>query len=152
MHHLNAVYVPPASPLKRVPKSMDAPVPPSQARPVVDTHGLQKPVNGIMSISKSGTGVLMDISLQAKKLIFWLSVNLILSIIVWIALPISIAGISIAFPIFAAKICVLILINDYPLDSSACSMSLFLLSCLDVVVMFLFGSFSIFSLALSRVF
>ncbi len=94
----------------------------------------------------------MSIPHQLKKLFIFQSVNIVVSIFVWFLFPLSISGFNVAYPLFSLKVIALIWFNEYPYERSLYSMIFFVLACVDVFTIFLFGSFSIFSWGFARLF
>lgn len=127
---------------------------PCQSDPVVDTQELQSPLMGTTATPQSGTGLgpPMSATNGAKKFYTFQAVNVLLSVIVWLLFPLSAAGFNLAYPVFALKVIALIWYNDCPSNKSFYSVMFFGFACADVLAIFLFGSFSIFSWGLSRLF
>ena len=94
----------------------------------------------------------MSITWQSEKFYAFQATNFLLSVFVWLLFPLSVAGFNLAYPLFSLKVIALILYNDYPSDKSLYSVLFFAFACVDVLVIFLFGSFSIFSWGLARLF
>lgn len=87
----------------------------------------------------------------AKTFLWFQAVNFALSILIRL-IPLNVAGVSMAYPLFSLKVMALIWFNTYPQERAPWSRAFFIFACLDVACIFLFGAFSIYSLALSRVF
>ena len=75
--------------------------------------------------------------------------NIGVSALLKLLLPLSISGINLAHLLFVAKVMLLLWMVDYPQRHSFLGLIFFLVACLDVVAMMMFGSFSIFSLLYS---
>ena len=71
--------------------------------------------------------------------------NIGVSALLKLVLPLSINGINLAHPLFVAKLMLLLWMVDYPQRHSFLGLVFFLVACLDVIAMMMFGSFSIFS-------
>ncbi|MDX1781116.1 MAG: hypothetical protein R3256_07325 [Thalassovita sp.] len=76
-------------------------------------------------------------------------VNFLVSFLVWAISPLSVNGINLIYPLFSLKVIALLWFNGYPQNRSFFSLLFFLFACADVFVFYLFGSFSIYSLAFS---
>ena len=77
-------------------------------------------------------------------------VNLAVSLIVWLAFPISVAGIDLTAPLFIAKTIALIWFNRFPRSNDLASIAFFALACVEVYLMFIYGNFSIYTFLLNR--
>lgn len=89
---------------------------------------------------------------QAQRLFVFQAWNFLLSFVVWLVFPLSVSGVNLAYPLFSLKVIALLWFNTYPRDKSFFSLVFFGLACADVFTIFLFGSFSIYSLAFSNLF
>jgi hypothetical protein len=76
--------------------------------------------------------------------------NIAVSTLLKLVLPLSLNGISLAYPIFTLKVVLLLWMNDYPQRNSFLGLVFFIIAVLDVISMFIFGSFSIFSVLYVR--
>ncbi|MFY0660796.1 MAG: hypothetical protein JXR15_09910 [Shimia sp.] len=86
--------------------------------------------------------------------VFWVFqlCNIGASALLKVFLPLTVGGINLAYPLFAAKIILLIWMTDFPQRRSLTALAFFILVCLDVCAMLLAGSFSIFSWVYAHLF
>ena len=77
-------------------------------------------------------------------------VNLVVSLVVWLAFPISVAGVDLTAPMFIAKTIALIWFNRFPRSSDLASIAFFALACVEVYLMFIYGNFSVYTFLLHR--
>ena len=77
-------------------------------------------------------------------------VNFVVSLAVWLAFPIAVAGVDLTTPLFIAKTIALIWFNRFPRSSDLASIAFFALACVEVYLMFIYGNFSIYTFLLNR--
>ena len=77
-------------------------------------------------------------------------VNLVVSLVVWLAFPISIAGVDLTAPLFIAKTLALIWFNRFPRSRDFGSIAFFALACVEVYLIFIYGNFSVYTFLLAK--
>lgn len=91
-------------------------------------------------------------SRSAKTLFWFQAVNLVATVLVMTIVPTNIGGLSVIYALFSIKVIALIYFNEFPAKKNAYSVVFFALACVEVFLLFLTGSFSIFSFLYWQIF
>lgn len=86
----------------------------------------------------------------AKKFVWFQAINLFVSLPVFLFLPSAILWKGIIYVLFSAKVIALIYWNDFPAKKDPYSLVFFVIACIEVILLFLTGSFSIYTFLFSR--
>ncbi|MCF7702146.1 hypothetical protein [Loktanella sp. M215] len=89
----------------------------------------------------------MMTSYQARKLIAFQMVNLGVTILIRLGIPFDIRGGGFISILFALKMIALLYWNDYPAQRDRYALLFFVIAVTEVILVFVFGSFSIYSFA-----
>jgi hypothetical protein len=78
---------------------------------------------------------------------FWIFqlCNIGASALLRVFLPLTVGGVNLAYPLFAAKVILLLWMTDFPQRRTITAVAFFVVACLDVSAMLLAGSFSIYT-------
>ncbi len=87
---------------------------------------------------------------MSQKLFWFQLFNFGFSCVVQFTFPNSIFGGSLIYVLFSFKIIALLYLNDYPEKKDLNSLVFFALACVEVILLFWTGSFSIYTFAFSR--
>ncbi len=85
-----------------------------------------------------------------QKLVAFQAVNFVASVPIYAMAPFSVFGLSVIYQIFSIKVVALIYFNDFPLQKDKFSIVFFALACIETVLLFSSGAFSIYTFLFSR--
>lgn len=85
-----------------------------------------------------------------QKLIWFQVLNFVASLLVYATTPVSVFGLSVIYQLFGVKIIALIYFNDFPHKKDKYSFVFFSLACIETLLLFSAGSFSIYTFLFSR--
>lgn len=86
----------------------------------------------------------------AKKIFWFQAINLFVSLQVFLFFPSAILWKGVIYVLFSAKVIALIYWNDFPAKKDPYSLLFFAIACIEVILLFLTGSFSIYTFFFSR--
>lgn len=86
----------------------------------------------------------------AKKIFWFQAINLFVSLQVFLFFPSAILWKGVIYVLFSAKVIALIYWNDFPAKKDPYSLVFFAIACIEVILLFLTGSFSIYTFFFSR--
>ncbi|NIL96981.1 MAG: hypothetical protein GTO62_07545 [Planctomycetales bacterium] len=78
-------------------------------------------------------------------------VNLAVSLLLYFAGPIVVAGVPLITPLFIGKIIGFMWFNRFPRSRDLASVAFFALACVEVYLIFVMGNFSIYTYLLARI-
>lgn len=85
-----------------------------------------------------------------RKLIWFQAGNLLVSLAILAAIPVGLQGSAMIQVLFAIKVITLIYLNDYPAKKDVFSVIFFGLASIEVILLFLTGSFSVYTYVIAR--
>jgi uncharacterized membrane protein len=85
-----------------------------------------------------------------KKLIKFQILNFVMSCLVYMIFPRDMFGFAVIYVIFSIKLIALLYLNDYPEKKDKFSITFFALACIEIILLFWTGSFSIYTFAFSQ--
>lgn len=103
-----------------------------------------------LSTRRNGLGKMPMNAPTAKKFLWFQAINLLVSLPVFLFLPSSVLRKAIIYVLFSAKVIALIYWNDFPAKKDPYSLAFFVIACIEVILLFLTGSFSIYTFLFSR--
>tara|TARA_R110002126_G_scaffold289977_1_gene446034 strand:+ start:10434 stop:10712 length:279 start_codon:yes stop_codon:yes gene_type:complete len=85
-----------------------------------------------------------------NKLVWFQAGNLLVSLAVLAAIPVDVRGTALIYMLFAIKVIMLIYLNDFPEKKDVFSAIFFGLACIEVILLFVTGSFSVYTFVFNR--
>ena len=87
----------------------------------------------------------MHFSLEAKRLLWFHLANLLISIPVDLVFPMTVSGFNMAYPLFSLKLIAFLYFNEFPAKRDPFSVAFFAIACIEIALILLTGSFSLFT-------